>query len=204
MIRQAHTYLAGAASSAALLAACVVGFVVLVWLNPFSGLSLPDLGGADTVTPLSTRAKPARPAGLAGPARLGAALRTPAATVRQRSGSPGGAQQPGAAADLPSGSGSPPAASGGGGAGSTRGADSPGSGGTAGGATQGSGSAAATVNGAANGADQASGGALQGTGVSAVAHGVVETALGPGSAAGPAADGALGAVGGALGGPGKP
>src|SRR3954452_18869846 len=57
MIRQAQTYLTGAASSAGLVAAAVVGFILLLWINPFHGVPMPSLGfGPDTVTPAAGRA----------------------------------------------------------------------------------------------------------------------------------------------------
>src|SRR6476660_5112055 len=51
MIRQAQSYFAGAASSAALIAAAIAAFVLLASLTAFHAWPVPHLGGsADTVT----------------------------------------------------------------------------------------------------------------------------------------------------------
>src|SRR5262245_43274000 len=74
MVRQAHTYLAGAVSATALVSAAVVAFVLLVSLQALKDWPLAALGGDDDAA-----LSPARPAGSGGGASAGA-------------GSPGAAQ----------------------------------------------------------------------------------------------------------------
>ena len=62
MIRQAHTYLAGAVSGTALIAAAVVGFVMLVSLQALKDWPLAGIGGGE-----STAVSTGRPAGAANP-----------------------------------------------------------------------------------------------------------------------------------------
>jgi hypothetical protein len=215
MIRQAQTYLHGAASGAGLVAAAVVGFVLLVWLSPFHGLPLPSLGfGADGITPASERSLDSTPAahraGAGGVVRRTGGRKSSAQANSNpakpgQDGSPKGGQNVTTHSDLGSNPGAGPAPQG-------PGRDDPapqGGGGSGGGAPSGlqvgdttvnSQAASDAANGVVDTVDQATGGALDQTGVSDTAHGVIDGAVGPGSTAGGAVDGALGAVGGALGG----
>ena len=218
MIRQAHSYLTGAASSAGLVAAAIVGFVLLVWINPLHGVTLPSLGfGPDTVTPTSQRS--IAPAAHRGGAPGGAVPRRAAARHGSTQAGAGSAKKPGRSGESAGGqgatthgdvAGNPGAASTP--QGSGRGDQGPQVGGSSG-ASDSSGvqvgdtpvnstTAANAANGAVDTAGQAAGGALGQTGATGAAHGVIDSTVGPGSTAGGAVDGAVGAVGGALGSPG--
>ena len=89
MIRQAHTYLAGAVSGTALIAAAVVAFVLLVSLQALRDWPLAGIGGGGDTSAVST----GRPAAgerrcdagrAAGAARLPRAARCEAATASRR------------------------------------------------------------------------------------------------------------------------
>jgi len=211
MIRQAHSYLAGAASSAALIAAGVVGFVVIAWLSPLPSLPLPDFGGSDTATPVSASPDgppgpggPTTASGRAGDATAGArtagsgsgAAGSPGASSGQGGGEPIGS--PGGLAENP---GAAPAPSGGGrGEAPATTPQGSGQGLESGGGNVNSQAVTDAVNDAVAGADSATGGALQQTGVPGAAQGAVEGLVGPSSTTGQAVDGALGAVNEGLGG----
>jgi hypothetical protein len=219
MIRQAHSYLAGAASSAALICAGVVGFVLIAWLNPLRDLPLPDLGGADALAPVSSgplprevsstgfgsdaRAtsergqRPSGPVGEPGTGRQPSADGSTGPRAGQDLGGGGGSSLGEAPAPAPApapadGSRDPAPA-----AGSSEGGDS---GLSVGGSTVNSGSVTDAVGGAVSGADQALGGALQQSGVGDVVQGAVQGAAGPESAAGQTVDGVLGTANGLIGG----
>lgn len=214
MIRQAHSYLVGAVSGAALIAAAVVVFILLlVSTQGFRDLPLVDAGGDE-----SAGIAPARPAVAESPSgapvggtggRSGDADRS-ASSPRQSDLAAGGAQGtatspassgPGAGgggSDPSPGSASTPASGGGNGAGS---APSGGGNGRAGSGGNGvSGTIADTVNGAVSGVDRALGGALGRAGVTDVTQGVVDGVAGPNSAVGQAVDRTVEAVRGLLGG----
>ena len=81
MIRQAHTYLAGAVSGTVLIAVAVVGFVMLVSVQTVKDWPLAGLvGGDDTAADLERRRRQRRP----GPAPARKALRPGRAPWRRR------------------------------------------------------------------------------------------------------------------------
>jgi hypothetical protein len=217
MIRQAHTYLAGAASSAALICAAVLAFVLLAWLNPLRDLQLPDLGGVDAIAPVSSGPLPREVATSAfGSDARGDRARAPRAsgsaenpaTGRRGEGGtpadPGRSVGGGGAGEAPT-SGPPPAqSSGGGGSGPTAAAPLGGSGLSVGGSSVNSGSVPGAVGGAVGSTDQALGGTLGQTGVGNAVQGATQGLVGPGSTAGQTIDGALGAANGVIGGGGSP
>lgn len=215
MVRQAHSYLAGAVSGTALIASAIVAFVVLVSLQAVRDWPLANVGGAAETTGIST----ARPA-----AREGAPGNRSAAAGRPGTGGAGkrhggkGAHR----ADVRSGNaalGAAPASSGGPLAGS------PGStgGGTAGGnsvpsgaldsgagggsqrrtgdpATSTSGSVAGTLNHGVSDVDQTTGGALGEAGVTQATEETVNGVAGPESTVGETVDKATETIGGLTGG----
>ncbi len=209
MIRQAHSYLVGAVSGTALVAAAIVGFVLLVSAQalrdwPIGGL---DLGGGDTsavqaplpVTrglggPVSASGRATAPNAAGGPGRAeGGTASVPAEVIdsaRTPEGSPG-ANSPG---DTGGGSsnGNGPSGS----ANSGEGSSGTGSGGN------GSPSSSRPVTGAVNdvvsGVEGAVGGALEESGVTKATEGTVTEAAGPNSVVGQTADGVDETVGGLL------
>ncbi len=103
MIRQAHTYLAGAVSSTALVAAAVVAFVLLVSLQALKEWPLAGIGNGGDDSAVSGPSNPG-----AGSAALSAGTSGPAAAIgpvasgssaRNRNGRSPGARQDLAAAD---------------------------------------------------------------------------------------------------------
>jgi hypothetical protein len=219
MIRQAQTYLAGAASSAALIGAAVVAFVLIVWLNPLRDLQLPDLGGADALAPVSSGPLPREVASSA----FGSQARGDGDRARRASGSAESPAAPrraegrattgpgrdagggGAPGEAPTSGPRPPRSSGGGGSGPAAGApEKAESGLSVGGSNLDSSTVPGAVGGAVGSADQALGGALGQTGVGNAVQGATQGLVGPGSTAGQTIDGALGAANGVLGGGGSP
>lgn len=225
LVRQAHSYLAGAVSSTVLIASAVLAFVLLVSVQafrdwPVSGLGL---GGGDRDVSVSSgqaasvgpalRPTHARAVGKAGAAASGHVFADGGASVPGRSGSiaqrnglgggsPGTATPRGATSPGESGSSSvgdsPPTGSAPGPA-SGGGPGSPGTG--AGGGSAGS-SPSAGVTGAVDNTvskvDETVGGALGETGVTKLTEGVVNRVAGPQSAVGHEVDEAVSTVGGLL------
>ncbi len=225
MIRQAHTYLAGAVSGTALVAAAVVAFVLLVSFQALRDWPLADisLGGDDNAASAPNSAAGSQ----AGPAASGAAGGAAAATAAgptnrnpsNRVATQGSNTVVGAVPSAPSGS---PAAEsptsspvGGGPAGSSpsgsSSASSSPSGGNGGGAStpapgangSGSQSTSGAVTGAVNntvsGVDEATGGVVGSTGVTKVTEEVVNEVAGPESPVGKTVDETVKTVGGLLG-----
>lgn len=206
MIRQAHSYMAGAVSGAALIATAIVIFVVLVAAQVFKDWPVPNLGleaGDDASVSISPGHPVAQPGG-AGPAAAGVPAGAtgaggraaqPPGTLTQASGgdseaptSPSGnsnqgsgaASAPVAAADASTGSGSPSSEGGGN-------SSSP------------SATITGTVNDTASQVDHSAlGGDLHDSGVTDVTQGVVNGVAGPNSAVGQTVDKAAGTVGGLL------
>jgi hypothetical protein len=203
VIRQAHTYLAGAVSGTALIAAAIVAFVALVSLQAVRDWPLESFGGGD-----EAGISNARPASGAAGVAAGGAVRTGARGAAR--GSRGGrATHPGShgtalgEAPAPSG-GSPngtPASPGSGAAGgpAPSGSTSTGSGG-GGSDDSTSGTLTGAVNKAVSGLDAATGGALGEAGVTQVTEETGNGVVGPESPLGKAVDKATEAVGGLLGG----
>lgn len=209
MAHRTHSYLFGAVSGTALIAAAVVAFVLLVSIQAFRDWPLPGLlglGGGEGGSAASVAA--GRPAAGGG---TGAAVVAGATGARGVSGSPdrqsGVGQLDGAAGEP--GAGSPTAtspAAGGPGSGSTPvtrssplGSSGFGGGGSGPGlSTSGGSSPSGMVTGAVDdtvsGADRATGGALGGAGVTEVTESV-NGAAGPESVVGRTVDGAAEAVG---------
>jgi DNA polymerase-3 subunit gamma/tau len=215
MIRQTHTYLAGALSGTALIVAAVVAFVLLVSLQALRDWPLAGIGGAgDNVgvsagRPAAAGIAPGAHAGTATAARHGAPAvshgggRNRAGATEGQRGHVAVGTSPSSSAEAP---GSSPAAGGGSpgsspATGSNPGAGS-GSGNGGGSGPQASGgpgtSTSGAVNGAVSGVDQATGGALGETGVTKVTEGAVKGVAGPESPVGKTVDKAGEAVGGLL------
>lgn len=217
MIRQAHTYLAGAVSGTALIAAAVVGFVMLVSLQALKDWPLAGIGGGE-----STAVSTGRPVGAANPGSVSVGHTTAAGVAGKQGQEAGrrhrGANAPGGQDGVataggpspgPSGSESPstnesPPSSSTGGAGSTAastrgGGGSGSSGGSAGGGPVQSTSDSVThaVNETVSGVDQATGGAL---GSTEVTEETVNGVAGPESPVGKTVDKVVETVGGLLGG----
>ena len=204
MIRQAHSYLAGAVSGAALIAAAVIVFILLlVSTQGFRDLPIVDIGGDE-----SASVAPARPAA---PGRLTGTTSTtdPGDSDRSVGAGQGGLATGGDQGGATSPASSSPSAGGGGaspspgsaptpssGIGSGSGSNSSGGGG--GSAGNGGDSVSGTVAGAVddtvNGVGGALGGALGRTGVTDATQGVVDGVAGPDSVVGQTVDGTAGAV----------
>jgi len=227
MIRQAHTYLAGALSGTALIGAAVVAFVLLVSVSALRDWPLAEIGGGGEDAAVSD----GRGIAPAGTTSRSASETDAAAGVKQTGGRPGegGAARQGVAT-TPGGPGGPvaqapgpdaPASSpvGGGAGGSAPQPSSTSSGTTGGGsggggsgsqpgANSGGGSAPSTsgaVTGAVNetvsGVDKALGGTLGETGATTVTETTVNGVAGPESTVGQTVDEVTETVGGLL--PGK-
>jgi hypothetical protein len=226
MIRQAHTYLAGAISGTALIGAAVVAFVLLVSLGALRDWPLAGIGGGGedaavsedsgqgslpalrtAVTAPGTGAAPGdRPRAANQEATrqdVGAAPASPNAPLADTPGGnapgtdPGSAGGGGGSGD-PAGPSSSPGSGSGGGDGS---GSQPGSSGAGGGSGQStSGAVTNTVNETVAGVDGAVGGALGEAGVTDVTEKVVNGVAGPESTVGKTVDNTVKAVGGLLGG----
>jgi len=200
MIRQAYSYLAGAVSGAALIAAAVVVFILLLASTQgFRDLPVVDIGGDE-----SAAVAPARPASAtttaAGGAR-GAASRDGSATVESGGAEPVASGPQGVATSPSSGNpggGNSPASSGGPASptqtGGGSGSNSPGGG--SGGAARSGDSVSGAVTGAVNDTVDEVDGALDRTGVTGVTEGPLDRFAGPNSVVGQTVDEAPGAVSG--------
>jgi hypothetical protein len=217
VIRQAHSYLAGAVSGTALIGAAVVAFVMLVSLQALKDWPLAGIGGGGDSAAVSEGQPASGAEGADAPGGAASAAAGKGANgVGQRQGganSLGGQQGRNAAADaspapsgdeVPStnstdGAGSTPssisASGSGGGSGSGAGA-----GGKGGAGQSPSGTVAGTVNDTVSGVDQATGGALGETDVPKVTEEVVNGAAGSDSTVGKTVDKVVETVGGVLGG----
>ncbi len=218
MIRQAHTYLAGAVSGTALIAAAVVAFVLLVSLQALRDWPLAGIGGGGRQrgglgrAAGDRRGSSSRRLGAAGPApangngrrqggagSLGAvaAAAQPASAPRRRLRHARPPANRGLRTRAAAAAGSAPSASirfrwqAGGGSG-------PGAGAGSGQST--SGAVTGTVNDTVSGVDQATGGALGDTGVTKVTEEIVNGVAGPESTVGKTVDKVVETVGGLLGG----
>lgn len=227
MIRQAHTYLAGAVSGTALIGAAVVAFVLLVSVQALRDWPLAGFGGSgDSAAVSSGQPAGGEGAAAAGGATGGAVAAAGTASRQAQSqqggnpvervgdggtstgaGAPPAAESPTAevpgptpgSAGSPSPSTSAPASgSGNGGGGAGPGTSS--AGGGAGGGSSTSGAATGTVNDTVAGVDKVVGGALSETGVTQVTEEVVNGVAGPSSPVGKTVDKVVEAVGGLLGG----
>jgi type IV secretion system protein TrbL len=229
MIRQAHTYLAGAVSGSALVAAAVVAFVLLVSFQalrdwPLAGISI---GGDDSAATGAANPGGGSPASsvragvsaATGPAVAKGATRADGthSTAKQdnqvvldasptgTAGSPT-AEAPSSSPIGQGGSASAPSDSSLSGSGSSRPAPREGGGGSgtgssAGGSSQStSGAITDTVNKTVSGVDEATGGVVGSTGVTEVTEKTVENVAGPESTVGHTGDEAVKTVGGLLGG----
>jgi len=230
VIRQAHSYMVGAVSGTALIAAAIVATVLLVSAQAFRDwplTGLPDLiGGDDSGAVAKGRSTGSIPAGASGAVGAFAAAKglagagTGNASDQQQNastGSPAGnapvaATPPGSPATGDPGDGSSPAGS------ATPSASAPskspvpgGGGGNGGGGGQtsdgGSGSGSSTsgqvtkvVNDTVSGVDKATGGVLGETGVTKATEDVVNGVAGPESTVGKTVDKVVDTVGGAVGG----
>ncbi len=229
MVRQAHTYLVGAVSGTALIAAAVVAFVLLVSAQAFRDwplTGLPDLnggGGESSAVSGGKAVADSTPSGATGP--LSAATGSAASKGVAKSPGGNGADQPGAFAGTPAangpptsgspaeqpvgdpGSGSAPAASATPSASAPKKSPGPANGGgdqvSGGGGSSGS-STSGQVTGAVNetvtGVDEVTGGVLGETGVTKVTEEVVNGGAGPESTVGKTVDKVVDTVGGLLGG----
>lgn len=215
MIRQAHTYLAGAVSSTALVAAAVVAFVLLVSFQALRDWPLTGIGiGGDD----SAASGPSHPAGgsAASQAEIGGAGVTAAGAVKgppRSGGAHSKAKQddqlaagtsPTATTGSPKGETPPSRPTGQGGGGPSTGSSptgsasaNPASGGGAatgtgsqgsGGSQSTSGAVAGTVNETVSGVDEATGGVVGSTGVTEVTERVVNGVAGPESPVGKTVD----------------
>ncbi len=228
MIRQAHTYLAGAMGGATLIAIAIAVFVMLVSAQVFRDWPIAALGGggesaevSDAQSPGAT--EPGAGAGAAG-AQAGSAIAandggSARADLRDNAGSIAAGEESVTGGGNPT---EPGSAGGAGGQGGGAGGDpqtTPASGNTGGSSGSGGGSAGGggktrggpasspssqvtgTVNDTVNQVDEAAlGGTLGESGVTETTEGVVNGVAGPESAAGKVVDEAAGAVGGILGG----
>jgi hypothetical protein len=213
VIHQARTYLAGAVSGAALIAAAVVAFVLLVSVQGLRDWPLAGLGGGDESGSVSPAQPVTAPAAGDSDAVAGGASPADADPVGGGAGEPAGG-----GGGIPAGAGTPPPSPGG----ETPVSSRPGSGATGGpapGRRRGgsqpqpqpastapspSGTIAGAVNGTIAGVDRATGGALGRSGVKKATEGVVNGVAGPQSSVGKTVDEvaekAKGTVGGLLGG----
>ncbi len=210
MIRQAHSYLAGAVSGATLIAAAIVVFILLlVSTQGFRDLPLINVGGSestavDSADPAAPRGSVAtsdsgRSAGASNRSASvtrGGGLATDGAEGTATSPAPGNSAGNGGAGASPGNSSTP--TSGGGGGSSSSPSGGGGSGASAGDTV--SGTVADTVNGVVDRVDGALGGALDRTGVTDVTQGAVDGVAGSNSVVGQAVDRTAGAVRDLLGG----
>jgi hypothetical protein len=207
VIRQAHSYLAGALSGTALIALAIVAFVVLVSLQAVRDWPLADVGGGDQAGISAGRPASGAPSSRGnggvtarrsgaggrqgtrgGDSRAGKTTLGPSPTSAAASpvdGAPGAADT-GAAGGNGSPSGAASAGSGGGGEGKGGGSSTSGST---------SGTVAGTVNNAVSGVDSATGGALGEAGATQVTEEAVNGVAGPESPLGKTVDKAAEAVG---------
>ncbi len=224
LVRQAHSYFAGAISSTVLIAAAVVTFVLLVSAQafrawPISGLGLSSGGGTVSVSSgrvvggtsasdphvvaaatkgeatIGGGAGRRTPGGAGAVGRQGGLGGSPGATApRERPGSPSG----GGGSSSPSRPSSTSVPSDGSGSPVTSGEAGGGGGGS--GSSGGSASAGVTnsVENTANQVGSTVGGALGNTGATKITEGVVSGVAGPTSTVGHAADETTSAVGGLL------
>lgn len=229
MIRQAHTYLAGAVSGSALVAAAVVAFVLLVSFQalrdwPLAGISI---GGDDSAATGPAHPGGGSPASSVRAGGVGAANGPAVAKGATRAGGthstakqdnqvalgasptgPTGSPTAEAPPSGPTGQGGSASAPSDSLSGSGSSSPAPGGGGggsgagsSAGGNSQStSGAITGTVNKTVSGVDEASGGAVGSTGVAEVTEKTVENVAGPESPAGHTVDEAVKTVGGLLGG----
>jgi hypothetical protein len=227
MVRQAHTYLAGAVSGTALIAAAVVAFVVLVSLQAIRDWPLAGIGGGSDSSAVSA-GHPAAAGNTAVPTAGGAGVvaarvaRSAADRNSRQLGGPAESKQqvgaattgssPSPAAGSPAGEApAPNSGSGGGASGPPGQSTSSGSGsggggpvsspGTGGSGQSTSGAVTGAVNNTVSGADQTVGGTLGDAGVTKVTEEVVNGVAGPESAVGETVDKVGETVGGLL--PGK-
>lgn len=221
MIRQAHTYLAGAVSGTALIATAIVAFVALVSLQAVRDWPLAGIGGND-----QTGVSAARPAvhagGTTGEVATGRRPGAVAAGARGGRNPHGGGSKARntALGALPASSGGPPAGSppsteGGATGGGPARSGAPGSGlngGGGGGGQSGnpsspgsspSDSVAGTVNKTVSGVDSATSGALGEAGVTKVTEETVDGVVGPETPMGKTVEKSVETVGGLLGGSGQ-
>jgi hypothetical protein len=240
LIRQAHTYLAGALSGTALIAVATIAFVLLVSAQairdwPLGGLGFAGGDSAEVSEESAGKADPApasriaagdvadspksdddgpftaagndasrpSPAGPAGGSPPGTDVSSPSPAPDTPVSSSPGAGSNGGGGPIQSGSGSSPGSTGNG-SGGNRGGAIPLPGGSGGGPagvpSSPSGTVAGVVDDTVAGADTATGGAVGDTGVTQVAEGVVDGAVGPESTVGQTVDKAAETVGGLLGG----
>jgi len=219
VIRQAHTYLAGAVSGTALIATAIVAFVVLVSLQAVRDWPLANIGGDDQ-TGVSAAQPAAHAAGSVGgeaaAGRRSGALAAGARGGRRAHGA--GSKTGNAALGTPPASaegspaGSPRSTDGGvtGGGSGPSGAPSSGSSGGGGGSGQGGDSApatsesvAGTVNKTVSGIDSATGGSLGEAGVTKVSEETAGGVVGLETPLGKTVEKAAETVGGLLGGSGQ-
>ncbi len=230
MIRQAHTYLAGAVSGSALVGAAVVAFVLLVSLQALKDWPLAGIGGAGGESAVSSGqpvqggtaaggaaapgavAGTAAPGGAAGQSGKGpdggqsAAAQQggqPTATTSPLPGSPASQAPSPAAGDgasTPSAASNPSAGGGSDGGGSGSPPVKAGGGAPGGGGQSTSGTVTGAVNDTVSGVDQSLGGALSETGAAKVTEEVVNGVAGPESPIGETLDKTVEAVGGLVGG----
>jgi hypothetical protein len=228
MIRQAHTYLAGAVSGSALVGAAVVAFVLLVSLQALKDWPLAGIGGGGESAVSSgqpaqagTAARGAAAAGaVAGTAAPGGATgrsgqgadggqiaaaqrgSEPTATTSPLTGSPASPAAGGGAdgASAPSAVSSPGAGGGSDGGGSGSSPAKAGGGAPGGGGQSTSGTVTGAVNDTVSGVDQTLGGGLSETGVSKATEEAVNGVAGPESPIGETVDKTVEAVGGLVGG----
>lgn len=227
MIRQAHTYLAGAVSGSALIAAAVVAFVLLVSVQALRDWPLAGITGGGDESAVSSGRPAESAAGAPGEAALGGAGGSAGAAaagakesgkdraVLTQGGQTGGGTVPVAGSPQANAPGTSPAAGGGGGASTPSASPNPGGGGggdssppakagsgSSGGESGQSTSAAVTgtVNDTVSGVDKAVGGVLGEAGVTEVTEGVVNGVAGPETPIGKTIDKTVEAVGGLIGG----
>jgi hypothetical protein len=207
VIRQAHSYLAGAVSGTALIAFAIVGFVLLVSLQAVRDWPLADIGGGEragiSAGHPAGSAPSSRGNGSATARRSGAGGRQGARGGDSRAGKTTLGPSPTSAAAFPvdgaanaaepeaaGGNGSPSAAANGGSGG---GSEGQGGGSSSSGTT--SGTVAGTVNNAVSGVDSGTGGALGEAGATQVTEEAVNGVAGPESPLGKTVDKAAEAVG---------
>jgi hypothetical protein len=178
VIRQAQTYLAGAASSAALLAAAILGFIAVAWFSSQSVFPDPDIGaGEDLTAPFASSLEAtvlSRASASAAPRPDGTRSGGAAADARGGAADQGGGGAP--ATDLGDTPGSPA------GPGDTREPGAPSAptrgGGTGGGASPAEG-VGSTVNQTIDDVDEILGGTLTETGASGIVKGAVGSVTNP-------------------------
>jgi hypothetical protein len=215
VIRQAHSYLAGAVSGTALIAAAVVAFVMLISLQALKDWPLAGIGGGGDSAAVSEGQPAAGTTGASGAAG-GAAARKASNGANGKGRRQGGADSVGGQQGDNSAAGTPPVgeaptSNSAGGTAASAPSTSSGSGGGSGGSGSGTGDAGGsgqstsgavtgTVNETVSGVDPATGGALGNAGVTAVTEGAVNGAAGPESPVGKTVDKVVETAGGLLGG----